>query len=214
MHGSGSGTTGPRPRNLAQAFGRGVPPVKPESNAPSGRAASARGEAVGVARERTRGLRKRELAPMATGRMSPPARLGYRRPRGGSRGRMRTNKEFPRSGNSIHRRASSAAHERKAPVGLSASSGAWPREPPRGRPRRHQAPPHASPPVVRTKVSNRNLSRHLCRLPYFRITHAMEAGMLLVHKETDGSWWVPRPSKPLRGAQNVLGVFDSHTSPP
>ena len=32
--------------------------------------------------------------------------------------------------------------------------------------------------------------------------------------ETDESWWAPRPSKPLRGAQNVSGVFDSHTSPP
>ena len=30
----------------------------------------------------------------------------------------------------------------------------------------------------------------------------------------DGAWWLPRPSKPLRGAQNVLGVFDSHASPP
>ena len=32
--------------------------------------------------------------------------------------------------------------------------------------------------------------------------------------ETDESWWAPRPSKPLRGAQNVSGVFDSHASPP
>ena len=29
-----------------------------------------------------------------------------------------------------------------------------------------------------------------------------------------GPWWAPRPSKPLRGAQNVLGVFDPHASPP
>ena len=32
--------------------------------------------------------------------------------------------------------------------------------------------------------------------------------------EMEGSWWVPRPSKPLRGVQSVSGAFDSHASPP
>lgn len=31
---------------------------------------------------------------------------------------------------------------------------------------------------------------------------------------TDGLRWAPRSSKPLRGVQNVLDVFDSHTFPP
>ena len=39
-------------------------------------------------------------------------------------------------------------------------------------------------------------------------------GKIPPHLGTDGLRWAPRSSKPLRGVQNVLDVFDSHTFPP
>ena len=39
-------------------------------------------------------------------------------------------------------------------------------------------------------------------------------GKISPHLGTDGLRWAPRSSKPLRGVQNVLDVFDSHTFPP
>ncbi len=43
---------------------------------------------------------------------------------------------------------------------------------------------------------------------------AARFGKILPHLGTDGLRWAPRSSKPLRGVQNVLDVFDSHTFPP
>ena len=43
---------------------------------------------------------------------------------------------------------------------------------------------------------------------------AARFGKIPPHLGTDGLRWAPRSSKPLRGVQNVLDVFDSHTFPP
>ena len=43
---------------------------------------------------------------------------------------------------------------------------------------------------------------------------AARFGKIPPHLGTDGLRWAPRSSKPLRGMQNVLDVFESHTFPP